>query len=113
MSPVVTVRVGPLVILRGDVGSRCDSFVIPIMAIIANLPSFSKLVAKDKEKVVKEASRTNVDLYHLPKTSLVEGLGRELIVAIDVGCSTAIPSNLCQIISILWSFIVIRGFTFS
>lgn len=113
MSTVVAVRVGPLVILRGNVGSWRDSLVIPIMAVVANLPSLSKLIAKDKEKIIEEASRANMDLYHLPKTSLVEGLGRELIVAMDVGCSATIPSNFGQIISVLWSFIVIRGFAFS
>lgn len=113
MGTMVTIRVGPLVILRGDVGSWCDSLIIPIMAVVANLPSFSELVAKDKKKVIEEASRTNVNLYHLPKTSLVEGLGRELIITVNIGCPASVSSNFCQIIGIFWSLIVVRGFAFS
>ena len=72
MGTMVAVRVGPLVILSSNIGRWRDYLVIPIMTVVADLPALSELIAKDKEKVVKETSVADVDLYHLPKASLVE-----------------------------------------
>lgn len=72
MGTMVAVRVGPLVILSSNIGRWCDYLVIPIMTVVADLSALSELIAKDKEKVVEETSVADVDLYHLPKASLVE-----------------------------------------